>query len=770
MGTSIIQPAFAAGELAPSLYARTDLAKYQSGLKLCSNFTVTPYGGVKNRAGMVFVNESKTSSKKARLVPFAFNDQQTYVLEFGDLYMRVYKDGGIVLAGGGGVYEIATTFTEADLADLNFTQSADVMTLVHPSYTPKKLSRLDHNNWTLADISFLPAVAAPASANCTAVAGTGNSYVWRYQITAVLDKDGVIDESLPVTSDAGTTHADKMRATVTWPAAAVATYYNVYKDNTQSGVYGFVGRASGLTFTDINITPAKTDTPPTGANPFVGAGNYPGAVGYYQQRLIFAGSNNSPQTVWMSKVGNFSNFGYATPTKDDDSITLTVASTKVNRFRHLLPIKQLIGLTTGGEWEVSGAESGLTAKTVSAQVQSYNGSAKIRPIVINSSAIYVQTRGNSVLSLAYSFEADGFNGEDLTKYATHFFRGFTLVDWAFQQTPDRIVWAVRSDGALLGMTFLPEEKLIAWHQHHTDGFVESVCSIAEGDEDALYLLVRRTINGVSRRYIERMASRTILDIENAKFVDCALTYDGRNTDTADFMTLSGGTTWQSPEALTLTASGHAPFTVGSVGRIYRLRAGIELVRVKVTAYTSTTVVIVQLIEACPASLRTVAVSDWALMATTISGLAHIEGKTVSILADGDVHPQRVVTGGAITLQSAAAVAHVGLPYVAELETLEVSIVGSETLLDKRKVIPGVTAFIEASRNFWAGPKQGAKLYEQKPDYRGSYNAPIGLVTGISSIKINTSWGEDGRIYIQQPDPLPLSILALIPDVVASGKG
>jgi len=771
MGTSTIQPSFAAGELAPSLYARVDLARYQTGLRLCSNFFVMPYGGVKNRPGTVFVNETKGSGV-ARLIPFQFNDEQTYVLEFGNLYMRVYKDGGIIESSPGVPYEIATPFTAAQLFELNYTQSADIMTIVHPSHAPRQLSRLGHDNWTLAAISFVPSINPPASATAVSAGGSGTGYYWSYQVTAVLDSGDSIEESIPVSTSQIVAKADTLVADVSWTAVPGATYYNLYKDNTGSGVFGFIGKADNLTFRDNNITPVKSDTPPSAKNPFNGAGKYPGAVGYFQQRLVFAGTDSAPQTVWMSKTGNFRNFGYSTPVKDDDSITFTVASRQVHRFRHILPLRQLLGLTSGGEWVISGSENGITPRTVKAEIQSYNGVSKIPPIVINDSAIYVQQRNNAVSSLAYTFEADGFAGDDLTKFSPHFFRGYTLVDWAYQQIPDRLVWAVRDDGALLGMTFLPEEQLLAWHQHHTDGFVESVCSIAEGQMDALYLLVRRTINGVTKRYVERMATRDIEDAEDAFFVDCGLTYDGRNKNPTATLMLSGGTDWKYPQTVTVTASGHAPFTAGSVGRTYRLRAGTEIVRVEVTAYTSSTVVTAKLLEICPQSLRGVAVTDWALMAVTISGLSHLEGKTLSILTDGDVHPQRVVSGGSISLQHASAVVHAGLPYVAELETLEVDWAdkSSGTQLDKRKAITSVTAFLEASRNFWAGPKRGAKLYETKPEYRETYDSPVAATTGITELKIQSVWQESGRVYIQQPDPLPLTILALIPEITVSGKG
>lgn len=769
MGVSVIQPSFAAGELAPSLYARVDLARYSTGLKLCRNFYVMPYGGIKNRPGTRFLGQAK-DNLRCRLIPFQFNDEQTYVLVFGHQHMRVIKDGGFVESSPGVPYEIVTPYAESQLFELNYTQSADVMTIVHPSHAPRELSRLAHDNWTLGTISFTPAVSPPTGLSGSARSGgSGDTTNYRYVVTSVIDNE-VPEESLPTSPILVVSWDNKAGANLSWSAASGADYYNVYKDPNGSGIYGFIGRAENLTFNDFNITAVKTDTPPTGNNPFAGAGDYPGAVGYYQQRLVFAGSNNSPQTVWMSKTGAFHNFGYAIPIKDDDAITFTIAARQVNKFRHLLPLRQLLGLTTGAEWVIQGADAGVTPKTVRADVQSYNGSSFLPPIVINGSAIYVQSRGSVVSSLAYTFESDGFSGEDLTKFSPHFFRGYQLRDWTYQQLPDRLVWAARDDGVLLGMTFLPEEQLIAWHQHVTDGFVESVCSIAEGDEDALYLLVRREVGGVNVRYLERMASRQFTDIEDAFFVDCGLTYDGRNTIAVNNLGLSGGNAWEYPEVVTMTASGgHTPFSAGVVGKYFRLTRGEEIVRVKVVSYSSSTVAQVELQEVCPVSMRGTSNSLWSLMVTAISGLDHLEGKTVSILTDGDVHPQQLVSGGAIDLQYPSAVVHVGLPYAAEMETLEIDIAGGETLLDKRKAIPSVSLFLESSRNFWAGSSP-EKLYEQKPPYREYYNRALPMETGISKLSISTNWSDAGRVYVTQPDPLPLTILAIIPDVVIGGKG
>lgn len=779
--TSVLQPTFAAGELSPSASARTDIARYYTGLKLCRNFMVMPYGGIRNRPGTKFVCEVKDSTKKCRLIPFQFNDVQTYILEFGDLSMRVIKDGGQVLYSAGPnigqPFELVMPYTQADLRLLNYTQSADVMTFAQPSYKPREVSRLAHDNWITSEISLAPRIAAPASASATSLGGAGVQQTWGYQITAVLDDGNTIDESLPVTSNQISVFADTMAGTITWAAVTGATYYIVYKDNAGAGIYGFIGRASSTGFTDRNIIAVKTDTPPNGNDPFVGANNYPGAVGYYQQRLAFAGSNNSPQTVWMSKTGLFKNFGYSTPNKDDDSITFTIASKQVNRMRHLLGLGKLLGLTSGGEWTFSGAESGLTAKTIQAHQDGYDGSAIIPPVVVGKSAVYVQARGSRVSSFGYALDSDGFASSDLTIFSSHLFRGRELTEVAYQKTPDSIVWYVRDDGKLLGLTYLPEQQLVGWHWHDTDGFVESIACIPEGQEEALYMVVRRSVNGVQKRYVERMATRQFLSIEDAFFVDCGLTYDGRNTDGSKTMTLSGGSGWVYPEVVTMTANGHAPFTVGSVGADYSLKRSIiddnddtttETVRVEVVGYTSATVVTVKLLIVCPEVLRGVATSSWARQAKNISGLGHLEGKTVSILSDGSVHPQRVVSGGSITLQEAAGVAHIGLPYKSDMQTLDIELRNAnETVLDKKIAVTSLTVIVEESRGIFAG-KDKNSLYEEKTE-RDTYELPLDLLTGQTAIAISNDWQGKGRVFIRQSDPLPLSILAVIPEVTIGGR-
>lgn len=783
MPTSILQPSFASGELAPALAARVDITRYYTGLKLCRNFYVMPYGGVRNRPGTRFVDETKDNGL-ARLIRFKFSNADSYALEFTNLLMRVYRNGVLVLNTSGpdiGLpFELVTPYTAAQLSSLNFTQSADVMTFAHIDHKPQELRRLGHDNWTMAPVSLVPSIVAPATATATPATGTStNLQSWAYQVTAVLDDGNSIEESLPATSNTVTVKGDAQKVDLVWDAVVGATYYNVYKDNSVSGVFGFAGRATTATFTDNNINAIRTDTPPNGQDPFIGAGNYPGAVGYYKQRLVFGGTENKPQTNWFSKVAVFSNYGYSVPSKDDDSIIYTQASLEVERIRHYLPLRSLLVLTTGAEWEMQGAATGLTPRTIASDAQSYNGCSDVPPIVINSTVIYVQARGNSVASLSYTLEDDGFGGDDLTILSSHLFRGFTITDWAYQQKPDSVVWCVRSDGALLGLTFVAKQQVVAWHQHTTDGWYESVCTLPEGGEDVLYAVVRREINGVTKRYVERFASRQLskkadgsIDIAQCYFVDCGLSYQGWNAGSAT-RTLTGGTLWQYPELLTCTDSSGAGFVVGDVGNhvhfVYLDDDGLEQVlRTEITAYIGAGSVTVRPIGQVPVSLRGVATTRWGDGVDQLSGLDHLEGKAVSILADGNVVGGLTVTAGSITLATPSVVIHVGLGYVSDLETLAINLQNQETIFDKNKMIPSVTLLVEESRGIFVG-KDADSLNELKQRNAEDYNDPTALLTGTAKVIVTTNWKENGRVYVRQVDPLPLTILGIIPEIETGGK-
>ena len=826
MTTPTILPSFAAGELSPALHGRVDLAKYQVGLATCLNWFVHPFGGVSTRAGTAFVGEVYRHTGRSRLVPFAFNTTQTYVLEFADQKMRVIKDGGYVLesaltitgitqanpgvvstsgahgfsngdmvwlegiagmpelnrrryvingvtastfeldvttvglgpwtSGGTAarIYTLGTPYVTADLARLKYVQSADTMTLTHPSYAPRTLTRTGHTSWTLTTTTFAPTQQPPTGA---ASDSPGSSY--SYVVTAVSEETG--EESV---SSAVVTSADQT-STVSWTDATGAGSYNVYK--ARNGVYGFIGRAPDGSpgFTDTSIEPDTSDGPPQAKNPFDAADKYPGCSTYHEGRQWYARTNTKPQTLYSSASAAFNNMNTSTPSKDSDAITRTIASREVNEIRHLLSLNVLLVWTSGAVWKAwAGAQADvMTPANCAVKPQSYEGIADIPPIATESSAVYVTASGKKVRDVAYEFASDSFQGRNVSILAGHLFEGRTIEEWAYAKDPDGIIWCVRSDGVLLGFTYLKEHDVYAWHRHVTDGLVESVACITEGSETILYLAVKRTVNGQTVRYVERMASRYFPDVHSSWCVDSGTGYNGWNTDATRTLTLSG-VAWNAGDTVTVTADGHAPFTAASVGTQYILRSGQNQVTVTVTAYTDSSHVSATLDMAPDVSVQATATPDWALASITLDGLWHLEGRSLAILADGSVQPTATVSRGRITLTRAAGRIVAGLPYVCDLETLNIE-AGPPTLQGRLKVINEVTLRVKDTRGLSVGPTS-SRLVDIKERLGENYGYPTMLVTGDEKVLIDPSWNTQGRVFVRQSNPLPATVVAIIPRLEA----
>lgn len=677
-----LQRSFGGGVVTPEFFGRIDDIKFQTGLALCRNFIVLPHGPIANRPGFTFVRAVKDSTKKTRLIPFTYSTDQTMVIELGAGYFRFHTQGA-TLMDGAVPYEIANPYAEADLFDIHYVQSADVLTLVHPNHAPRELRRLGALSWSLTTISFVSTLSAPGGVSATHTAGTGTpvATTYKYKVTAV----GAIgiDESLASAeaSVSGDLLLDGAYNTITWSAVTGAQRYNVYKQS--SGLFGYIGQTDGLSFQDDNIAADIGRTPPIQFNPFSGAGNYPGAVSYFEQRRVFAGTLNAPQNLWMTRTGTESNLSYSLPTKDDDAIAFRVAAREANTIRHLLPLDLLMALTAAAEWRVTSVNSdAITPSSVAVRPQSYVGAGQAQPVVVNSSILYGAARGGHVRELAYHWQAGGYITGDLSLRAPHLFDGLDIKDIAFQKSPAPVAWFVSSSGKLLGLTYVPEQQVGAWHQHDTAGTFESVACVAEGAEDAVYAVVRRTINGQSVRYIERMAPRLFGEQENAFFVDSGLTYDGPPAD-------------------------------------------------------------------------------------TISGLAHLEGCTVSILADGAVHPQRVVTGGAVQLEVEASVVHIGLPIEADAQTLPLAFEIQGFGQGRQKNVNKAWLRVYRSSGIFAGPSFD-RLTEAKQRTTEPYGSPPALKSEEIPIAITPSWTDNGQVCVRQSDPLPLTIVSMSLEVSIGG--
>ena len=775
--TTLSQRSFAAGEVSPALYGRVDTVKYATGLKKLRNGVVMRHGGVSSRPGTTFVGEVKDSSKKARLFPFIFSIEQTYVLEFGHEVIRFIKDGGYITSGGS-IYEVVSPYQETELFELKIVQSADVVTIAHPSHATRNLSRLGAASWTLTLHEFAPIMTAPTGVSVTR--GTSGSDTYYYKVTAI--SDATKEESLPSSvgsvGSAGIPNTASPH-TVNWAAVSGAQEYLVYK--AVNDVYGFLGIAGSTSFKDVGVDPDISDTPPSERNPFSGSGNYPSSVTYVQQRLGFGNTNNKPETVELSRTGMFTNFTRSTPTQDDDSVSFTMSGLKVNRIEHLIDLGGLIVLTSSGEWVVKGNSSGMiTPAAINMEQTSYNGASPVPPIVAGGAILYIQAGGSVVRDMVFDHQIDGYSGNELTIFSSHLVDGYTIVDWAYQKIPQNIVWMVRDDGTLLSMTYVREQQIVGWaHHDFHGGFVESVTSVREGNEDALYVLVKRTINNQTVRYVERMASRRLStetdDVIDFIGMDCALSFDGRNTTSNHTMTLTGGSTWGHEETLTLTSSASF-FSSDDVGNeIHFTDSTSAVLRLSITEFTSNTTVSVRPHKTVPSSMQGEAISTWSKAVDQVGDLSHLEGEDVSIFADrfvvsnpnNDTHLVRSVdSNGTVTLDRCYAVVHVGLPITVDIETLDIDVYQSETLADKKKNIDAVTVMVEATRGIFAGGKEPdsdsdlSGLIEVKSRLSENYDSPPSLKTEAVKISIAPGWSKGGRVFIRQTDPLPLSLLSI----------
>jgi len=611
MPESVIQRSMSAGELAPVLHARADHEKYTSGLKTCRNFMVLRHGAVANRPGFRFVAECKTTSANVRLLRYVSeNPNESILIEAGVNYFRFYLNGALVsLAGAATAWSGATAYVEGDLVSrlgvnyycvlahtnqqppnatywhpltgliyeipspyttgglFNWVQSGNVITLTHRLHDPRELIYFGLTNWVLRLATTEP--AQPAPLNVAATAGAAGARTYTYLVTAAAAE--TYEESLPSTAFVLASTAaptPDLPNVVTWDAVIApvdepAEWY-VYLDPYGNGTFGFIGTASDETFNDVGFVPDFAITSPLPRTPFVSAETRPHVATYYQQRRFFAGSTATPETIEGSRTGFPNNFGISSPLQDDDALSFRISGDQHHPVRHMLGLKTLLVLTDGGGWTVGQPKIALTPSNLPADQETYVGAAPdVRPVVIGNSVIYLQSRGSIIRDLRFEIEVEGLAGRDLTVFAAHLFDGHEIDRMDYQQTPHSVVWAIRDDGVLLGLTYLREQDIWGWHRHDTDGFFEQICVVPEGSEDAVYVIVMRTIGGSNKRYIERLATREITSFDvDSFFVDSGLSYSGAPASSF------GGLTHLEGESVVGLADGEpvGPFTVagGSV--------------------------------------------------------------------------------------------------------------------------------------------------------------------------------------------------------------
>jgi len=764
---------FTGGELSPRLDGRNDLAKYSSGCSTLENLIVYPHGSAARRPGTNFVAAVKDSTKKTRLIPFEFSTTQTYMLEFGDQYIRFYKDNGQILSSGS-AYEISTPYLEAELFDLKFAQSADVMYICHPNHEVEKLSRTGHTSWSLTDVDFTKGPFLDPNATGTTLtpssASTGSRTITASAVTGINGGSGFL------ATDVGR-----------------QIHFN--------DGYGVITARASTTSITVNVTTAFANANAI-TNWYLGAFSdttgHPSCVTFFEQRLVFAATLNNPQTVYFSKSGDYENMdaNLGGTIADDDAIIYTIASNQVNAIRFMTATRTLIIGTAGGEFAVSGGgtDSAITPTNILIKKQSNHGAANVDAIAVGNATLFLQRARRKIRELAYNFDVDGYVAPDMTILAEHITEG-GLTQVAYQQEPNQIIYAAREDGELVGLTYQREQQVTAWHRHIFGGrfgiatiTVSDYANIANGTKLTLTKSDGTTVDfnsttgtaGTNEFKTETNNNTTATNLKtainaHANFTATVSSAVVTITETAHEAT--GYLTIRSFDSTRLTATSEGKAMVDSVAVIPTDDKEYQTYVIVKRTIDGTTKRYVEYLneldfdETDNTSFNFLdsALSYSGSAATTISGLSHLEGQVVAILADGATHPNKTVNGsGQITLDRSAKNVKVGLAFTSLLQTMRLD-AGSQdgTSQGKTKRIYDITVRMYESIGIEVGPNLNDM---ERIPFRSSANLMdegIPPFTGDKEVEFRGNYETDGFIFVRQTQPLPFTILSLYPRLVTN---
>jgi len=837
---------FTGGELSPRLDGRNDLTKYSSGCKTLENLIVYPHGAAARRPGTSFVAEVADSDNKTRLIPFEFSTTQTYMLEFSNLKIRVYKDNGSVLEGdkvisgitkanpavvtatshgysngdevvitavagmtevngkrflvadkttntfelqdkdgtdinssgfttysSGGVsnkvFEITTPYTTAQLFDIKFAQSADVMYITHPSHEVAKLSRTGHTAWSLDEVSFTKGPFQDPNITTTTLtpsnASTGSRNITASAITGI-------------------------NGGVGWLATDVGRQIHF------NGGYGVITARTSATVAVATITTAFTNTNAI-ADWYLGAFSdttgHPSCVTFFEQRLVFAGTTNQPQTVFFSRSGDYENMdaNLTGTIADDDSIVYTIASNQVNAIRFMTATRTLIIGTAGGEFTVSGGgtDSAVTPTNILIKKQSNHGAANVDAIAVGNATLFLQRAKRKIRELAYNFDVDGYLAPDMTILAEHITEG-GLIQLAYQQEPNQIIYAVRGDGELVGLTYQREQQVTAWHRHIFGGIfgtatitVTDYANIKNGTR-----IVLKKSDGTTTTFTSATSAtsgffhnatsnnqtatnlKTLIDADDnftATVSTNVVTIKEVVSTGLDYLTIS------SLDTARLTATSEGKSVCESVAVIPTDDSEYQvwvIIKRTVNGSTKRYVEYLNNVDFTETDNTTFNYLDSELTysgtaVTTLSGLDHLEGQTVHILADGATHPAKIVSSGSVSLDRSSTDVKVGLGYNSILQTMRLD-AGSQngTSQGKTKRIYEITVRLYESVGVEVGPNLSDM---ERIPFRTSADVMdqgIPTFTGDKAVEFRGNYDTDGFIFVRQTQPLPLTVLSLYPEL------
>ena len=733
---------FTGGELSPLINARSDAQKFEKGLQVCLNWIPFVHGPIARRPGTFFIGEVKDSSKFTRLIPFEASEVNAYALEFGQGYIRFFKNGGVVTntvanitaatqtnpvtitAAGHGfsngdnvviskvvgmeqinnrefevtnvagddfdllgidgtgfsayssggevaeIFEIVSPYQEADIDQIKFVQSVDVLYLVHPTFAPRKLSRFSDTNWTLGIIDFLDGPYFPT--NTTATTLNPSATTGSITLTASTATFAATDVGRSIRIEHGTT----------WGWCVVDTFTN---DTTVTcTVQSAFGAATATTSWRLGLWSDTT--------------GYPSTDTFFEGRLFFGGTSSIPNRIDGSKSEDFENFA-STATDgtvaNDNAVSFSLLSRKLNSIRWLADDeKGLIIGTAGAEWLMRPNDTGsaLSPTNVNAKISTRRGSANFQPVQVGRNTLFVQKLGRKLREWTFGFQVDGHVTGDVTRLSQHITKDF-ITQLATTEEPSSIIWAIRNDGALLGMTYEIDEVVFGWHRHFIGGtfaggnaVVESIMSIPNtiGTADDLWMIVKRTINGGTKRYVELMGQihEEGDDPFEAHLLDSALIYDGAAND-------------------------------------------------------------------------------------EFGGLFHLQGETIKVLVDAATHPDLTVANSKVTLLNSLTAQKVraGFGYTSDGLTMRFDKGAQDgTSLGKTRRNNRVGFMLSDTGGLKIGPNFNS-LDAIPFRLGGDITATaVPLFTGIKSKVWDEGYNFEGFIAFRVEDPLPCTILAILPQM------
>lgn len=704
------QSSFTAGELSPSLAVRVDLARYHTGCSLLENMLVHPHGGASKRNGLRYL---ASLPGKTRLMPFIFSNAETYVLAWSEKKLSIFTREGQVLDSAGSPYEISTPFFYAVARKMGFVQSADVVYLVSEEFPPYKLCRYAHDNWTLEELDFLPKVTPPnglsahlydvrTSAEKTSDgSGTKN---WGFVVTQVSETGEESLASVPAFVQGPENLRQTCYPKLSWQACEKAAEYRIYQE--KNGKYGYIGSSLIPSFDAKNIAPDMTDCPPSADNPFAD-GNYPSCVCFYQQRLVFAGSKKRPQTLWFSRTGNFESFARSSPAKADDAMEISIAGNEVSRINWLVSLRTLLVGTGGTEWEVKNSSGVLTPDDISLVPQSYRGSGELPALIVGNSVLHINRTHREMRDLLYDFGTDSYTGSDHAVLAGHLLERHAIMDWAYQQSPDSIIWCVRDDGVLLGHTFLREHEVFAWHRHTTQGKFLAVCTLPGVFADEVFTVTEREIQGNKKYFLERM--------ENS--------FAAENTDTGENTEENSARSFYVDCGLSYSAREHG-------GKMLRYVGGLEHLLGRKVAILANGAV-------CP-------------------------GQTVREISYEENGGQKRIIG--IDIGYAASDIAVGLAYTAKLRSMPLEAENAYgSTQGKYKHIQGIGVYF-SNTNYAKIGTQFERMDEVKWRRNEKPGQAVNLQTAYAFMRVTQSYEKQNYACLMSDVPLPFTVLALLPEV------